>query len=263
MSNKQDLEWGTEDWKRKLKLQAEDSREYRYKLYEKVELKNKKNVLDVGCGTGAITLDLAELTNGTVTGIDSDPEKLKHAEELLKDFSNVKLIEGNAEEMPFEDETFDLVVFNVVLIHIKDQQKAVSEMARVTEKDGIVLATLEPDYEHFIEYPETPLAEMWKDSVKELGADLSTGRKLKYLFTTAGLKTTIGIDGETEFLMINDDKTFLDKYEKNFWVNEKIMKKNGWTEDQIKSFKEEHVEKIKKGLFFSFPVCFYAIGNKP
>ena len=88
--------WNIEDWIKKLKQQAEESREYRHTLYNKVDLKNKNDILDVGCGTGAVTLDIAESTNGDVVGIDIDTEKLKEAERGLSDIHNVKLIEADA-----------------------------------------------------------------------------------------------------------------------------------------------------------------------
>ena len=71
--------WDTDDWVKKLKQQAEDSVEYRHKLYNMVNLKNQKKILDVGCGTGAVTDDLAVFTRGEVVAIDIDTKKLEHA----------------------------------------------------------------------------------------------------------------------------------------------------------------------------------------
>ena len=79
MSDTENDYWNIEDWIKKLKQQAEDSREYRYALYNKVDLRNKKEILDVGCGTGAVTMDIAQSTKGNVTGIDIDLEKLDEA----------------------------------------------------------------------------------------------------------------------------------------------------------------------------------------
>jgi len=262
MSENVDSDWSTGDWIRKLRQQAEDSRKYRHKLYEKVDLKNKKKILDVGCGTGAITLDIAEYTSGHVTGIDIDPEKLKEAEKALKNISNVNLQIGDATAMPFSDETFDLVVFNIVLMHITDQQKAVLEMARVTKKKGIVLATCEPDYEGVVQYPEDPAMPLLTQYLQELGADLEAGRKLKYLFSKAGLKTRVEIDTDSDFLYINNDKIHLDRFRKNFWVKEKVLKKAGWSDDQISKYKSEREKLIEDGFCFYFPTAFYAIGKK-
>ncbi len=254
--------WGPKDWSKKLKQQAEDSREYRHKLYAKVDLKNKQQILDIGCGTGAITLDIALSTNGQVVGIDIDEVKLQEARRNLADVPNVKIMDGNALSMPFENETFDLVVFNIVLTYIRGQQRAIKEMARVTKKGGFVLATLEPDYAARIDYPENPIGRMILQQMEELGADLCTGRKLKYLFSNAGLETEVGMDAESDFIYSRDDEKYLEKFEKMFWVYEKLFRKNGWSDEQIQEYKRTELEKIKKGLCFHFPVCFYAIGKK-
>ena len=66
----------TEDWIKKLSRQADENRLYRYKLYKQVDLEKKDRILDVGCGTGAVTLDIARLTKGEVVGIDIDVDKL-------------------------------------------------------------------------------------------------------------------------------------------------------------------------------------------
>ncbi|MCK5254246.1 MAG: methyltransferase domain-containing protein, partial [Thermoplasmata archaeon] len=72
MSQEEEVEWTTDDWVRKLKQQARDSHTYRHKLYDRVGLARAKRILDVGCGTGAVTIDIAESTRGHVVGIDVD-----------------------------------------------------------------------------------------------------------------------------------------------------------------------------------------------
>lgn len=265
MSNKMSAineeNWTTDDWINKLRQQAEDSREYRHKLYEKVHLKNKINILDVGCGTGAVTLDIALLTKGEVVGIDIDAEKLQEAEKVLCNIPNIRLKEADVLDLPFDDETFDLVVFNIVLMYIKYQQRAVNEMARVTQKGGFVLGTLEPDYASKISYPEDPTLPLLLKNMEDLGADLYTGRKLKVLFNTAGLETEFGMETETNYILM-DDKKYLGMFLNDFWVLKKLFQKNGWTNEEIEKYKQEELERIKNGLRFSFTPCFYAIGKK-
>ncbi len=255
-------DWTTEDWAKKLKQQADESKEYRHRLYEKVDLKNKRRILDVGCGTGAVTMDIALLTKGEVIGIDIDGEKLQRAERLLSDINNAKVMKANVLDLPFDDETFDLVMFNIVLMYIKDQQKAVNEMVRVTQKNGVVLATLEPDYAGRIDYPENKASPLILKNMEEIGADLYTGRKLKYLFSKAGLKTEFGIDTESDYILLKGDKKRLDMFLNQFWVLEKLFQKNGWTKEQIKKYKLEETHRIENGLSFSFTPCFYSIGRK-
>jgi ubiquinone/menaquinone biosynthesis C-methylase UbiE len=224
MSDKKQDGWTCEDWIKKLKYQAEDSREYRHKLYKKVDLKNRNKILDVGCGTGAVTLDIALLTGGEVVGIDIDSEKLAEAKKALAE------------------------------IH---------EMTRVTQKGGYVLGTLEPDYASRMDYPEDPTTSFIIETFKEKGTDIYAGRKLKVLFNRAGLKTEIGMDSESDFLLIKDSKKALEMFEKDFWLFERLLKKREWTDDQIEKYKSDETERIKSGLCFHFTPCFYAIGIKP
>ncbi len=141
-----------------------------------MELKTKKNILDIGCGTGAIITDIASLTDGRITGIDIDKRKLEQARKAASHISRITFVEADAMNLPFKDETFDLVVSSVVLMYIKDKQKAVTEMVRVTQKNGIVLATMEPDHAGTLQYPENELYPLFLKDLEELGADLCIGR---------------------------------------------------------------------------------------
>jgi ubiquinone/menaquinone biosynthesis C-methylase UbiE len=262
MSDAKNLDWTVDDWIKKLKQQAEDSKEYRQALYEKVDLKNKKDILDVGCGTGAVTLDIAHSTNGSVVGIDIDSEKMKEAERVLSNISNIKLMEADVMNLPFKNETFDLVLFNVVLIYIKDQQKAINEMARVTKKGGFVMATLEPDYASYISYPEDPIGPIVIKNMEFLGADVQTGRKLKFLFSSAGLKTEAGIETAGDLIIMRDDAKLLENFYKQFWVVEKLVKRFEWTEEEIEEYRSTMEKRWKTGSQFGFMPSFYAIGKK-
>jgi len=262
MNSKEPIELTTEDWARKLSQQAEDSRDYRNKLYNKVDLKSKKKILDVGCGTGAVTFDIARMTTGEVIGIDTDTEKLEKAKAVLKDVQNLRFMEGDASNLPFENETFDLVAFNIVLMHLKKQQRAINEMARVTKKSGYVLATLEPDYASRISYPEDSASKLIVNDIKNRGADLFAGRKLKTLFNSAGLKTQIGMDTNNDFILVNDNEISLKRFSDDFWIFKRLLEKNDWTKEKIEEYKQEKSQLIKDGLTFHFLPCFYAIGKK-
>jgi len=262
MSKNKKYDWTTDDWIKRLKQQADSSKSYRHKLYEKVDLQNKQKILDVGCGTGAVTADIAQLAIGDVTGIDNDSEKLENAKRVLSNLTNVKVMKGDVLDLPFEDESFDLVVFNIVLVYIKDQQRAVNEMARVTTPGGFVLATIEPDYASYIDYPDDPARPLLLESLKEIGADLQTGRRLKALFNTAGLETEIGMDTESGYFLIKDRKLELQRFKDDFWIFEKAFQKAHWAKNQIEDYRKQQIEKIQKGLSLKFTPCFYAIGRK-
>ena len=207
-----------------------------------------------GCGAAIATSSMA-------TEMIKD-KTLEEAEKVLSNIPNIKLMEADVLDLPFMDETFDLVVFTVVLIYIKDQQKALNEMARVTKKGGIVIATSEPDYASYISYPEDPIAPLVTKNMEYLGADTLTGRKLKFLFANAGLKTEVGIETAGDYIIIKDDTKLLDMFHEQFWVVEKIFKRFDWTEEEIEQYRTEMEKRKKMGTQFAFMPSFYAIGKK-
>ena len=103
-------------------------------------VKKGETVLDIGCGTGIDTLVAAIMvgSEGRVTGIDLIPEMLKRARTNLKKTSlkNVTFQEGSAEQLPFPDGTFDVVISNGVFNLIPDKAKALREVFRVLKSSG-------------------------------------------------------------------------------------------------------------------------------
>ena len=97
-------------------------------------------VLDIGCGTGVDTLVAAIKVGpeGRVVGLDLIPEMLNRARINLEKTSlrNVTLQEGSAEQLPFPDETFDVIISNGVLNLIPDKEKALREVFRVLKSSG-------------------------------------------------------------------------------------------------------------------------------
>ena len=97
-------------------------------------------ILDIGCGAGVDTIIAALMVgpSGSVTGIDLVPEMLERAEEnaRLVGALNVEFMEGSAEEIPFFDCTFDVVVSNGMFNLVVDKVKALSEVYRVLKSGG-------------------------------------------------------------------------------------------------------------------------------
>ncbi len=94
-----------------------------------------ETVLDIGCGAGLDTLIAAIMVGpeGKVIGVDLVPDMLQRAKVNLKKTSlkNVTLQEGSAEQLPFPDGTFDVVISNGVFNLIPDKAKALREVFRV------------------------------------------------------------------------------------------------------------------------------------
>ena len=99
-----------------------------------------ETVLDVGCGGGFDVIFAAIMvgSKGKVTGIDATPEMLERSKKNLQETSieNVTFRQSNAEELPFPDNTFDVIISNGVFNLIPEKTKAFSEVFRVLKSGG-------------------------------------------------------------------------------------------------------------------------------
>ena len=93
-----------------------------------------RRVLDVGCGEGRFCRMISE-TVPQVVGLDPTARLLSEARKL----GGAQYAQGRAEDMPFEDRDFDIVVSYLSLIDIPDNAAAIAEMARVVRPGGYVL----------------------------------------------------------------------------------------------------------------------------
>jgi arsenite methyltransferase len=99
-----------------------------------------EDVLDVGCGAGMDSLVAAQMVGatGSVTGIDMTPEMVAKARGSIAEMGlgNVKIVEGSAEHLPFEDASFDVVISNGVIDLVPDKDAVFSEITRVLRPGG-------------------------------------------------------------------------------------------------------------------------------
>lgn len=96
-----------------------------------------KKVLDLGCGTGRLTKELLD-RGAEVVGVDVSEEMLKI---LQKKFPQVKTVLADAENLPFEDEEFDLIIANFLIVHFKDLDSLFREVYRVLRSGGYLILT--------------------------------------------------------------------------------------------------------------------------
>jgi SAM-dependent methyltransferase len=97
-------------------------------------------ILDIGCGAGVDTIIAARLAGptGSAAGLDAVPEMLARAQEnaRIAGVANVEFREGSAEELPFPDNSFDVVISNGVFNLVVDKAKALAEVYRVLKPGG-------------------------------------------------------------------------------------------------------------------------------
>ena len=178
------------DWHTQFLRQAEWTQATRSQLYRRANLLRAERVLDAGCGTGVITAELARRTRGEVTGLDLDPAMVAFARQVASD---VRFEQGDVLALPFPDGHFDVVCCHFLLLWVKDPERAVCEMARVTREGGSVLICAEPDYGARVDWPDLPVAQWQVEGLRHQGADPLMGRKLRELIAGAGLRGDVGV----------------------------------------------------------------------
>ena len=107
-----------------------------------------QRLLDVGCGPGTVTIDLASrVAPGEVVGLDLSAVVVDMAREAADaaGAANVTFQAGDVYALPYEDSSFDVVHAHQVLQHLTDPVAALREMQRVTRSGGLV-AVRDADY---------------------------------------------------------------------------------------------------------------------
>ena len=100
-----------------------------------------KMILDIGAGTGRVSVPLAK-AGAKVTALDVSEEMLRQVQGKSKKGKVViETVVGDAESLPFEDNSFDMVVAGFLIVHLKDPTRFLDEAYRVLKDGGVLLVT--------------------------------------------------------------------------------------------------------------------------
>jgi demethylmenaquinone methyltransferase / 2-methoxy-6-polyprenyl-1,4-benzoquinol methylase len=114
-------------------------------LVSRVEAGPDDRVLDVATGTAAVAIELARRHGCSVVGLDQSPEMLTEGRARVERAGlagRIELVEGHAEELPFEDASFGALTFTYLLRYVDDPAATLRELARVVRPGGTI-ASLE------------------------------------------------------------------------------------------------------------------------
>jgi ubiquinone/menaquinone biosynthesis C-methylase UbiE len=107
------------------------------RLLKYVNLPEKSNVLDLGCGTGRLLDRLANhFPDLRGTGLDFSPEMLRQARQRNRHHPRLIYVQGNAEALPFADSQFDAVFNTLSFLHYPKPEQVFSEVSRVLHPGG-------------------------------------------------------------------------------------------------------------------------------
>jgi SAM-dependent methyltransferase len=178
-------------------------------------LRPGQRVLDVGCGPGTITLDLAELVApGPVLGIDSAPTAVAAARAAGAERPGVggraTFEVGDVFALDLPDASFDVVHAHQVLQHLADPVAALRELRRVLVPGGL-LAVRDTDYGAFVWTPADPRLDAWLDLYRRLarlnGGEPDAGRHLPAWVRVAGF-ADLTVTGSTWVFASPEDRSW-------------------------------------------------------
>lgn len=258
-----------EQYKNSLNLKARISIHDRYStnkygwhrwLFDKIDIPQGSKVLEIGCGDGSLwSKNTDRIPNGCQLYLtDASKGMLEDSRRNLKEVKGKFLFEvANAEQLPYEDSTFDVVIANHVLFYVKDIKKAFLEVKRVLKKGGRLYAST-----------------IGEDHMIEL-SNLASEFDNRVFFTQTNPAHQFGLENGKEQLeeWFNEVKLFI--YEDSLLVNEVeplidyIYSTHGNVQYLLKNKKEELTLFLRNKLSFGGDIyirkssgLFKALNNK-
>lgn len=187
----------------RLAKQAASFVEHDLPLLKRLGLSKGMSVLDVGCGAGTVTVELAKFVfPGQVVGIDRDSALIEQAtKSVLSSDVNIQFLEDDILTTKLAENSFDFVYCRFVLWSIPQRVLGLENMIRLSKTQGIICAQ-EPDASGAIYWPDIPAHHSyWNGRIryhqdKQDGIDPNLGRKLFMLFKQLGLlEIKFGVSG--------------------------------------------------------------------
>jgi ubiquinone/menaquinone biosynthesis C-methylase UbiE len=184
----------------RLQTQAEEFSGSTNESLTKLGMRSGMKALDVGCGTGSVSLMISPIvgSHGLVVGVDSNPYVLDYCKDTAQRLgvSNAKFFQGDATRLNLESESFDVSYSRFLFQHIPGAKKALREMIRVTREGGSIMVE-DCDLSTWIVVPENESVSKlwhWYESIQvQRGTDPQIGRKLYSMFLEEGLKPSVDV----------------------------------------------------------------------
>ena len=204
---------GGMEGRERLRILARVMRPTTLSLFDRVGIEARMACLDVGCGGGDVTLDLAGLVGpeGRIVGWDIDETKLELArrEAEEKGFGNVEYRLADIRESEAASE-FDIVYTRFLLTHLSDPADAVARLGQAARPGGLVIIE-DIDFEGIFCHPFSAafkrLVEIYTQASRRRGGDPNIGLRLPELLLDAGFERILtnvvqpaGIDGDVKLI---------------------------------------------------------------
>jgi SAM-dependent methyltransferase len=246
-----------QDWHRRFSQQARWTQDLRKHLFSRAGLDLRARILDVGCGTGILQLELRSEGFPHIHGLDIDPRLLSQAK---RNSPSDLYVLGDAHSIPYADHSFDLTLCHFLLLWVENPNRVLGEMRRVTRQGGVLMILAEPDYGGRIDYPPelVSLGRLQAESLRAQGAEPEMGRLLGSLLSSLGLeKVETGVLGAQW-----SGNPPLDEIESE-WAVIRSDLGNRLSQEQLHKFKEIEARAWERGARVLFVPTFFGWGIVP
>lgn len=197
------------------------------KLLDTIRMHKDMKVLDIGCGTGFPLIEIAERlgNSGEVFGIDPWPRALERVRLKLQvyDIKNVVVRNGCAEDMPFEDNFFDLIVSNNGLNNVSDLSRSIKECFRVAKGNAQMTFTMNSDetmIEFYAVFQDCLKNNGLHEKIQKMKEQIYSKRKplqeITDILKATGFKA-VNIQEDSFKIRFLDGTTMLNHYLIKFW----------------------------------------------
>lgn len=236
-------------------------REHKSRSYDLLDLRPGQTVLEAGCGLGDDAFRMAEriMPGGKVVGVDASAAMIHKAQSRdLAARLQVEFLVGDIKALPFANHSFARCRVDRVLQHIREPQRAIAELVRVLELDGLLLA-YDNDWGTFAIASEAieatrAIERLWCDSF----TNSRIGRALPASFRAAGLADAVIHPGTS---VITDFETADKVYNLRTTV-QKAVEESLISASQGRAWIDEQIERSTKGSFSASLTAYTVVGKK-
>ena len=226
----------------------------------KISFPENANVLEVGCGTGAVCRVIADWPNvSKVMGVDPSPTLIGKARELSDGVAGVEFEEGDGKSLRFDDASFDVVILHTILTHVPEPEAILAEAFRVL-KSGGSLGLCDGDFSTLTlnTGPGDPLEACAEAFVENFVTDKWLVRRMSSLTQAAGFEVDpMRSYGLTETITPELTMTWLDR------GADMLVAQGRIGPELAEALKAEGRRRAENGTFFGYQAYAALTAQKP
>ncbi len=113
-----------------------------FEIINRLMVSQNTSILEIGTSTGFTAIEISRFVKSKITSVDINELSLKEAGRRAKGegYTNIQFVKADVTKLPFENESFDVVIVGNVLSLLQNREKAIKECMRVCKKDGFIVA---------------------------------------------------------------------------------------------------------------------------